>query len=109
MLYLVGLGLCDASDITVKGLEVVKKSSKVYLEAYTSILTVGKEELVNHRYYTHVAQVDRTQLCILFSNYMHALFKPHMYILLYYAFTDDSDHRYLCITYLFRRSIMGVR
>ena len=46
MLYLVGLGLCDATDITVKGLEVVKQASRVYLEAYTSILTVGKEELV---------------------------------------------------------------
>ena len=46
MLYLVGLGLCDATDITVKGLEVVRRASRVYLEAYTSILTVGKEELV---------------------------------------------------------------
>ena len=46
MLYVVGLGLCDAADITVKGLEVVRRASRVYLEAYTSILTVGKEELV---------------------------------------------------------------
>ncbi|XP_066480121.1 diphthine methyl ester synthase isoform X2 [Tiliqua scincoides] len=45
MLYLVGLGLGDAKDITVKGLEVVKQCSRVYLEAYTSILTVGKEAL----------------------------------------------------------------
>jgi diphthamide biosynthesis methyltransferase len=40
------LGLGDAKDITVKGLEIVKKSKRVYLEAYTSILTVGKEKLV---------------------------------------------------------------
>ena len=46
MLYLVGLGLCDATDITVKGLEIVRRASRVYLEAYTSILTVGKEALV---------------------------------------------------------------
>ena len=47
MLYLVGLGLCDPSDITVKGLNVVKKASRVYLEAYTSILiSSSKEELV---------------------------------------------------------------
>ena len=47
MLYLVGLGLCDPSDITVKGLQVVKKASRVYLEAYTSILIASsKEELV---------------------------------------------------------------
>ena len=46
MLYLVGLGLGDARDITARGLEIVKRASRVYLEAYTSILTVGKEELV---------------------------------------------------------------
>ncbi|XP_078500730.1 diphthine methyl ester synthase [Lissotriton helveticus] len=45
MLYLVGLGLGDATDITVKGLEVIKRCSRVYLESYTSILTVGKETL----------------------------------------------------------------
>ncbi|XP_073792565.1 diphthine methyl ester synthase isoform X1 [Danio rerio] len=45
MLYLVGLGLGDAKDITVKGLEIIRKCSRVYLEAYTSILTVGKDAL----------------------------------------------------------------
>nr|CAG4651217.1 EOG090X0AVB [Simocephalus serrulatus] len=45
MLYLIGLGLGDPKDITVKGLEIVKKANQVYLEAYTSILTVGKEAL----------------------------------------------------------------
>ncbi len=46
MLYLVGLGLADETDITVKGLEVVKKAERVYLEAYTSVLLVDKENLV---------------------------------------------------------------
>lgn len=46
MLYLVGLGLGDAKDITVKGLEIIKKVDYVFLEAYTSILCVGKEVLV---------------------------------------------------------------
>lgn len=45
MLYLVGLGLADETDITVKGLEVVKRAERVYLEAYTSILLVSKEKL----------------------------------------------------------------
>ncbi|KIX03192.1 diphthine synthase [Rhinocladiella mackenziei CBS 650.93] len=45
MLYLVGLGLADETDITLKGLEVVKRAERVYLEAYTSILHVGKEKL----------------------------------------------------------------
>lgn len=47
MLYLIGLGLSDEKDITVRGLEAVKSSSRVYLEAYTSILGVGKERLVS--------------------------------------------------------------
>ena len=47
MLYLVGLGLADETDITVKGLAIVKRAERVYLEAYTSILLVGKEKLVS--------------------------------------------------------------
>lgn len=46
MLYLIGLGLSDETDITVKGLEIVRKASRVYLEAYTSILLVDKHVLV---------------------------------------------------------------
>ncbi|TNM88134.1 diphthine methyl ester synthase [Takifugu flavidus] len=45
MFYLIGLGLGDATDITVKGLRAVKSCSRVYLEAYTSVLTGGKEAL----------------------------------------------------------------
>jgi len=36
------LGLSDETDITVKGLDIVRKASRVYLEAYTSILLVDK-------------------------------------------------------------------
>jgi diphthine synthase len=49
MLYLIGLGLSDVKDITVKGLEIVKKVDQVYLEAYTSLLSVGKHELVSDK------------------------------------------------------------
>lgn len=38
MLYVIGLGLADEKDITVRGLEAVKTCQKVFLEAYTSIL-----------------------------------------------------------------------
>ncbi|KAI0177422.1 tetrapyrrole methylase [Pestalotiopsis sp. NC0098] len=48
MLYLVGLGLGDETDITVKGLEVVKKAERVYLEAYTSILLVDQTVLESY-------------------------------------------------------------
>lgn len=47
MLHLIGLGLADETDITVRGLEIVKRAERVYLEAYTSILLVDKEKLVS--------------------------------------------------------------
>lgn len=47
MLYLVGLGLGDARDITVRGLEVVRAAHSVFLESYTSILTVDRGALVS--------------------------------------------------------------
>ncbi|PBK71224.1 Diphthine synthase [Armillaria solidipes] len=45
MFYIIGLGLCDEKDVTIRGLEAIKGSSRVYLEAYTSILMVQKEKL----------------------------------------------------------------
>ncbi|XP_075147815.1 diphthine methyl ester synthase [Haematobia irritans] len=45
MFFLIGLGLGDPKDITVKGLEIVKQCARVYLEMYTSILGCPKEEL----------------------------------------------------------------
>jgi len=45
VLHFVGLGLGDENDITIKGLEVIKQCDFVYLEAYTSVLSVGKARL----------------------------------------------------------------
>lgn len=47
MFYAIGLGLADEKDITVNGLEIVKRAERVYLEAYTAILLVDKEALVS--------------------------------------------------------------
>ena len=44
-LYFIGLGLNDEKDISVKGLEAVKICDVLYLEYYTSILQVSKEQL----------------------------------------------------------------
>lgn len=41
MLYIIGLGLGDEKDITLKGLEAVRRCDKVYIEAYTSLLSFG--------------------------------------------------------------------
>lgn len=46
MFYFIGLGLADEKDITVKGLEIVQRAERVYLEGYTAILMVNKERLV---------------------------------------------------------------
>lgn len=48
MFYIIGLGLGDAKDISVKGLEIVRKCERVYLEVYTSILTCGQQALVGY-------------------------------------------------------------
>lgn len=47
MLYMIGLGLADETDVTIKGLELIKKVERVYLEAYTSILLVDTAKLVS--------------------------------------------------------------
>lgn len=41
MLYIIGLGLGDEKDITLRGLEAVRRCDKVYIEAYTSLLSFG--------------------------------------------------------------------
>ncbi len=44
-LYFIGLGLNDEKDISIKGLEAVKKCDSLYLEHYTSILSCPKDSL----------------------------------------------------------------
>lgn len=46
MLYIIGLGLGDADDVTVKGAAAISRSSKVFLEMYTAILGVDSDALV---------------------------------------------------------------
>ena len=43
MLFMIGLGLGSSSDITLKGLELLKKADMVYLEQYTSFLCDEKD------------------------------------------------------------------
>lgn len=45
VLYFIGLGLGDEKDITLKGLEAIQSCEKLFLEHYTSILSVGFEKL----------------------------------------------------------------
>ncbi len=45
MLNIIGIGLNDEKDITLKGLELVKESELVFLENYTSVLQCGISKL----------------------------------------------------------------
>ena len=45
VLYIVGLGLGDEKDITIRGLECVRSCSRLYLEYYTSIIGVDVAKL----------------------------------------------------------------
>ena len=44
-LYLIGLGLADQNDITLKALNIIKTCDIIYLENYTSLLQCTKEDL----------------------------------------------------------------
>lgn len=45
VLYLIGIGLFDEKDITVRGLEIVRQCKYIYLEIYTSKLSCSIEKL----------------------------------------------------------------
>lgn len=59
MLYLIGLGLSHETDITVRGLETVRKCKRVYLEAYTSILMAADKTSLEKFYGKEVILADR--------------------------------------------------
>ena len=44
-LYLIGIGLGNEKDISLRGLEIVKKCDKIYLESYTSKLQCNVNDL----------------------------------------------------------------
>ena len=50
VLYLIGLGLGDATDITLKGLNALRTCQHVYLEHYTAILTNTSASQLQHTY-----------------------------------------------------------
>lgn len=46
VLYVIGLGLGGEKDITVRGLEAVRRSSRVILEHYGPVVGAEKDKLV---------------------------------------------------------------
>ncbi len=58
VLYLIGLGLGDERDVTVKGLEAVRSCARVFLEEYTAILGIEKSRLESF-YQKSITTADR--------------------------------------------------
>lgn len=58
-LYLIGLGLENEQDITLKALNIIKSCHKIYLENYTSLLQCTKEDL-EKLYQKPITLADRT-------------------------------------------------
>ena len=48
MLYMIGLGMGDEKDITVRGQEAIAECDKVFLEGYTSKLLADRKGLAKH-------------------------------------------------------------
>ncbi|KAJ4460413.1 putative Diphthine methyl ester synthase [Paratrimastix pyriformis] len=59
VLFLIGLGLGDVRDVSVRALDVIRRAYKVYLESYTSILMQGTAAMVE-LYGRPVIEADRT-------------------------------------------------
>lgn len=59
-LYIIGLGLWNQKDISVRGLEIVRSCDSVYLESYTSLLSCTAADL-EELYGREVIVADRSQ------------------------------------------------
>jgi diphthine synthase len=59
VLYVVGLGLCDERDVTLRGLAAVRRCARVYLEAYTSVLPGVDKSRLERLYGREVVIADR--------------------------------------------------
>lgn len=59
MLFLVGLGLSDERDVSVKGLDVIRRCDHVFLENYTSILFSSSVDRLEECYGRSVIVADR--------------------------------------------------
>lgn len=62
MFQLVGVGLGDAKDVTVRGLEAIQAADIVYLEAYTSFLINSSHEELAKFYGRPVLIADRSMV-----------------------------------------------
>lgn len=62
MLTFVGLGLYDLEDISEKGLKAIRRADRVYLEAYTSLLTGTSPEKMESYYGKDIVILKRVDV-----------------------------------------------
>ena len=102
VLYIIGLGLGDEKDITIRGLECVKKCKTLYLEYYTSILGIDHIKLEKF-YGVPIVLADRTMVRLrrnIFSNLMYC----HLLVMNWITGAKSPNFRILGMTvdyYLF--------
>ncbi len=61
VLYIIGLGLYDEKDITLRGLEAINACEKVYLEGYTAVLNTDLKKLES-LYNKNIVKLNREQI-----------------------------------------------
>jgi diphthine synthase len=61
VLFLIGLGLGDENDVTIRGFNAAKSCTRLYLEFYTSILGIDHKRLEAH-YGVPVILADRNMV-----------------------------------------------
>lgn len=61
-LYLIGLGLGDDMDLTLRGIEAAKQCEKIYLEGYTSLHPESDKEKLEKRIGKKMLLADRTKV-----------------------------------------------
>eukprot|EP00727_Mastigamoeba_balamuthi_P008628 m51a1_g4388 putative diphthine synthase (282) ;mRNA; f:350810-352066 len=57
--YIIGLGLGDERDISLRGLEAVRSCSRIYLESYTSLLLASSKDKMEELYGKQMIVADR--------------------------------------------------
>ena len=101
VLYLIGLGLCDEKNITLRGLEYIKSSDYIYMEYYTSILSVDKSKL-EFLYEKPIILADREMIESNFDSEILSKAKEHKVSLLVvgdpFSATTHMDLYLRCIS-----------
>ncbi|MFA5381594.1 MAG: diphthine synthase [Candidatus Micrarchaeia archaeon] len=62
MLYLIGLGLCDEKDLSLRGLEILEKSDKIFLDHYTHIISEETIENLKKIINKKIIKLERAEL-----------------------------------------------